>query len=53
MALAILLWKDFKCNGKFDTDLTLQALALAKDLGVAKELEVLFSQLPPMRIEPR
>jgi hypothetical protein len=52
-ALALLLWKDFKCQGKLDIQVTKQALELAKELGVEEEFDKISSMLPPMRIEPR
>lgn len=52
-ALAILLWKDFKCAGRFEPDITMQALMMAKHLGVMAEFNSLMTQLPPMKIEPR
>ena len=53
VALAILLWKDFKCEGKFDAEVIITMYALAADLGVKEELDALIPKLPPMKIEPR
>jgi hypothetical protein len=53
VALALLLLKDFKCEGRFDPDITMRIFTLAKYLGVYAELERLLSKIPPMRIEPR
>lgn len=51
LALALLLWKDFKCNGRFDVDFNLQMLGLADHVGVRPELEVLIKKcLFPFRI---
>ena len=51
LALALLLWKYFKCQGKFDPDISLQSFKLAETLGVFKELEGLARKLPPFKIE--
>lgn len=53
VALALLLLKDFKCNGRFDIEVTKQILGLAKHLGVEKEFEAMLSKVPPMRISER
>lgn len=53
IALALILWKDFKCAGKFDIDVNIQLFAFADILGVRKETETMLSKLPPMKIEPR
>lgn len=52
LALALLLWKDFKADGKFDIELYMMMIELATMLGVKKELEFLISQLPPFKITP-
>lgn len=53
LALALLLLKDFKSQGRFDAEVTLSVLKLAQHLDVLSQYEKLLSQLPPMRIEPR
>ena len=50
LALALLLWKDFKCQGKTDLKIYQQTLELAEMLGVKKELEELIRKLPPIKI---
>lgn len=53
LALALLLYKDFKCDGKFDIDITRNVLEMARHLGVLPEFEKLMSELPPMKVVPR
>lgn len=53
LALALLLWKDFKSEGRFDPELIKMAVMFADVLGVRKEFDGMLSKLPPMRIEPR
>lgn len=53
LALAILLWKDFKSDGEFDVEITFTALKFCKMLGIQDEFEELLVQLPPMEIKPR
>lgn len=53
LALAIILLKDFKGQGKFDPKVTLDAIKMAQYLGVGAEYEKLLSRIPPMKIEPR
>jgi len=53
VALAIILWKDFKSQGKFDIQITGQAIKLTQILGVNNEFNDLLSKVPPMQIEPR
>ncbi len=51
LALALLLWKDFKCQGKVDLEFYKQMLQLADYIGVKKELETLINEvLLPFRI---
>lgn len=45
LALALLLWKDFKCQGKVDIDFYKQMLSLADYIGVRKELEELIKKV--------
>jgi hypothetical protein len=49
LALALLLWKDFKTQGKPDMDIALQMFKLADTLGVKKELEDLIPKVPPLK----
>lgn len=53
LAIALLLWKDFKCQGRFDTDVTLQMLLMADHLGIRPNVESMMAKLPVMRIEAR
>jgi hypothetical protein len=53
LALAILLWKDFKSDGKVDPTITLAAIKFAMMLGVEKQFDALLSKLPPMKVTPR
>ena len=53
LALAVILWKDFKSQGKMDIEITKSALEMAKHLGVSEEFNGLMSKIPPMKIEPR
>lgn len=53
LAVALILWKDFKSNGKFDLDVTKQMLEFSKHLGIEKETQEMMSQLPPVIIKPR
>ncbi len=51
LALALLLWKDFKCQGKVDLEFYKQMLSFADHLGVRAELEELIKKvLVPFRI---
>lgn len=51
LALALLLWKDFKCQGKVDLEIYKQMLSFADHLGVRQELEELIKKiLVPFRI---
>lgn len=53
LALALLLLKDWKCEGKFDVDITLSILKLVDHLGVRKEYDSILCKVPPMKIVPR
>ena len=53
LALALVLLKDFKSDGKWDPDITLQILSMADFVGVKSEFEKMLTQIPPMKIEPR
>ncbi len=45
LALALLLWKDFKCQGKVDIDFYKQMIQFADGLGVRTELETLIKKV--------
>lgn len=45
VALALLLWKDFKCQGKMDIDIFKQMFELADYLEVRNELETLNREI--------
>ncbi len=53
LALALLLWKDFKCQGEVDLVIYNQATDLADMLMVRTEFEELIKKLPPLEIKPR
>jgi hypothetical protein len=53
LALALLLWRDFKSDGKLDIEITKQTLGFVRMLGVEEEFNALLPQVPPMRIMPR
>jgi hypothetical protein len=53
LALALILWKDFKTGGKMDIEATKQAYELADMLGVTKQFDALIPKVPPMKVEPR
>lgn len=53
LALAILLWKDFKSDGKLSIEATRQAIEFVKMLDIEKEYDKIHSILPPMKIESR
>ncbi len=53
VALALILLRDFKSEGRFDVDVTRTILVLADHLGVRAEYERLLPHIPPMHIEPR
>ncbi len=53
LALAILLWKDFKSQGKMDIEIMKQALEFAKKLKIEQEFNAIHSQLPAMEIKPK
>lgn len=50
VALALLLWKDFKSQGKFFPDITRRALQFADLLDVREEFNELLSKLPVMKV---
>ena len=53
IALALLLLKDFKSQGKMDLEVSLMIIGLADHLGVRAQFDKLMPIVPPMRIEPR
>jgi hypothetical protein len=53
VATALLLLKDFQCQGRFDVDITKKIIDLAKYLDVFEQYEKVLSILPPMKISPR
>ncbi|MGL5064679.1 MAG: hypothetical protein ACRC62_32250 [Microcoleus sp.] len=53
IALALILLKDFKTNGKFDVEATKAIIELAQYLGVYEEYNELISKIPPMTIRER
>lgn len=53
LAIALILWKDFKTQGKMDMDITIQAITFADKLGIRSEFEDMQIKIPPMKIEPR
>jgi len=53
LAVALLLWKDFKTQDGIDPQITLQMIMLARYLGIDRELDKMMAQLPPMRIIPK
>ena len=53
LALALLLLKDFKCQGTMNLEVTVQIAKLAEHLGVLDELVELTPKIPPMKIVER
>lgn len=53
LAVALILWKDFKDQGKMDIEIMKQAISFADYIGVRKEFEGMLSKIPPLKIEPR
>ena len=53
LALALILWRDFKSEGLFDVEVVTQMLGLADHVGVRSQVEEMLSQVPPMEIRPR
>ena len=52
LALALLLWKDFKSGGKMDMKATGNAIMFAAALDISKEYEDMLTKLPAMKIVP-
>ena len=53
LALALLLLKDFKSDGKFDVNMILKILELADMLGVREQYDELITRIPPLKITQR
>lgn len=53
LALALLLLKDFKSQGKMDLEVSLMIIGLADHLGVRAQFDKLMPIVPPMKIVPR
>ena len=53
LALALILLKDFKCQGKFDVEISKSIIELALHLEVSGEYYDLLYKIPPMKVEPR
>ncbi len=53
IALALILLKDFMCDGKFDVDVIKYIFELADHLEVRQQFDKLTSKIPPMKIVPR
>ena len=51
LALALLLWKDFKCQGKLDVTIFQNMIRLSRMLGVEEPLMELLSKMPPLEIK--
>lgn len=53
LALALLLLKDFKSDGKMDLGVSMMILDLADNLGVRSQFDKLLPLIPPMKVTPR
>jgi hypothetical protein len=53
LAFALILLRDFKCDGKFDPKVIVAILSLADHIGVRTEYDELMTQIPPMKITQR
>ncbi len=53
LALALLLWRDFKSQGRYDVEIIKQMFEFADHLGIRQELDKMMVKLPPMSIIPR
>lgn len=53
IALALILLKDFKCEGRFDIEISRSILELSEYLEVRDEFNKLLPITPLMKIEPR
>jgi len=50
LALALLLWKDFKSDGSLNIEITKQTIYFAEMLDVKEQFDSLLTKLPPMKI---
>ena len=53
LAIALILWKDWKSGKKMDLAFSMQAINYAEMLGIRQEYDKMLSQIPPMKIEQR
>jgi hypothetical protein len=53
VALALILLKDYKTEGKMDLEITKMVIELAQHLEVLDQYNKLLPIIPPMKIEPR
>ena len=53
LAIALILLKDWKSEGRFDLELSRQTLRFARILGIGDEYVDMMSKVPPMKIEER
>lgn len=53
LAIALLLWRDYKCHGSFDVQIIKQAIMFAKMLDIEKQYNKVMAILPPMKITVR
>lgn len=53
LALALVLWKDFKADGKMDIDVMKQVVKFSQFLGIEKEFNEMLSKVPPLKFEVR
>lgn len=53
VAIALILLKDWKSDGKVDIEVMKMVLDLADALGVKEEFDRIHMKIPAMKIEPR
>lgn len=53
LAVALILWKDFKSDGKMNLDVTRQFYEFSVMLGIEKNAGKMMAKLPPVKIVPR
>jgi hypothetical protein len=53
VALALILLKDYKTEGKMDLEITKMVIELAQHLEVLDQYNKLLPIIPPMNIKPR
>lgn len=53
LALALILWKDFKSQGEMDVEIFIQYKKFAEMLGVWKKANELITKLPPFEIKEK